>query len=78
MLENISNYLKQEDYRISILKEKLHIMNFKSVIDITETEALLKIDKYIVKIYGNNLKLLRLDKKELLLSGVVKKVEIDG
>jgi len=77
MLNNLSAYLGLEDYRISILKNGVHVLNYKSIIDITETEILLKIDKKIIKIKGTNFRLKELDKKELLIYGIIKKVEIN-
>ena len=77
MLDTLKTYLKNEEYRISLLKSKIHIMNYQSIIDITETEAFIKINNKIVKIYGNSFKLLKLDKKELLISGMVKRVEFN-
>lgn len=77
MLDTLKTYLKNEEYRISLLNGKVHIMNYQSIIDITETEAFIKINNKIVKIYGNSFKLLKLDKKELLISGLVKRVEVN-
>ena len=77
MLNNLSTYLGSEDYRLSILKDGLHVLNYKSIVDITDTEVLLKIDRKIIKIKGSNFRLKELDKKELLVHGIVKKVEIN-
>lgn len=77
MLNNLSTYLSGEEYRISILSSGIHVLNYKSIIDITDTEVLLKIDKKIIKIKGAGFRLKELDKKELLIHGLVKKVEIN-
>lgn len=77
MLNNISTYLGFEEYRISILKNGLHILNYKSLVDITESEAIIKIENKIIKIFGSNLRLIKLDKKELLINGTIKRVSID-
>lgn len=77
MLNNLSTYLKNESYRISIIEKGLHVLNYTSVVDITSTEAFLKINKKLIKIYGNNLTLIQLDKKELLINGTIKKVIVD-
>ncbi len=77
MLNNISTYLNSEDYRISILKNGIHVLNYTSIVDITTDEAIIKINKKIVKIHGSNIRLIRLDKKELLLNGIIKKVIVD-
>lgn len=77
MLNNLSTYLNLEDYRISILNNGVHILNYKSIVDITETEVILKIDKKLIRIKGSSFRLKELDKKELLIHGKIKKVEIN-
>lgn len=77
VLNNLTTFLGNEDYRISILNNGIHILNYKSIVDITETEALIKIDKKLIKIIGNNFRLTKLDKKELLIYGQVKKVSVN-
>lgn len=74
MLETLSNYLKNEEYRITLLKDKVHVLNYKSIIDINENNLLIRIDKDIIKVVGNDIKLLKLDKKELLISGKIKEI----
>jgi len=70
-------YLNSEKYRVSILSSGAHILNYKTIVDITSDEAIIKIDKKIIKIYGTSLKLIKLDKKELLINGVIKRLEIN-
>jgi len=77
VLDNISTYLNSEKYRVSILSSGAHILNYKTIVDITSDEAIIKIDKKIIKIYGTSLKLIKLDKKELLINGVIKRLEIN-
>jgi sporulation protein YqfC len=77
VLNNLSTYLNLEDYRISILNNGVHILNYKSIVDITETEIILKIDKKLIRIKGSSFRLKELDKKELLIHGKIKKVEIN-
>jgi len=76
VLENISTYLLKEDYRLSILPYGLHILKYKSILDITDREALIKMPKNTVKVVGTSLKLVTLDKLEVLITGKIKKVEI--
>ena len=77
VLNNISTYLKEEDYRISILSYGIHVLNYGQIVDITDTQALLRIKNKIIKINGTSFRLTRLDKKELLINGNIKKVEIN-
>lgn len=76
MISKITNYINNIDYKITISLDKIHIYNYKSIIDITDSEALIKIDNKVIKIIGTDIKLLKLDKKELLISGCFKGLEL--
>ncbi len=77
MLNNLSCYLKKEDYRISILPYGVHILKYTILLDIKSDLALLKINNKIVKIKGTNIHLNALDKEELLITGNIRSVEIN-
>ena len=77
MFNNISHYLNKEDYRISILPYGIHILKYKSVLDITENNCIIKMDNKLISIKGNNLKLSTLDKCELLITGTILGVDIN-
>lgn len=77
MLNNLSTYLSSENYRISILENGAHILNYSSIVDITSDETIVRINKKLIRIYGSSLTLRKLDKKELLINGVIKKVEVN-
>ena len=77
MLNNLSEYLTKEEYRISIIPNGIHILYYSKILDITNLEALIYIKNKIIKITGINLYISKLDKNELLIKGTIKKVEIN-
>ena len=77
MLNNLSEYLTKEEYRISIIPNGIHILYYSKILDITNLEALIYIKTKIIKITGTNLYISKLDKNELLIKGTIKKVEIN-
>ena len=77
MLNNLSEYLTKEEYRISIISNGIHILYYSKILDITNLEALIYIKNKIIKITGTNLYISKLDKNELLIKGTIKKVEIN-
>lgn len=77
MLNNLSEYLTKEEYRISIIPNGIHILYYSKILDITNLEALIYIKNKIIKITGTNLYISKLDKNELLIKGTIKKVEIN-
>ncbi len=78
MLNNISTYLRDLDYRVTLLKNGLHVLNYKSIIDITSNIIMFKVSDKLFKVNGKNMILKELDKKEFLITGVIESVTING
>lgn len=78
MLNNISTYLRDLDYRVTLLKNGLHVLNYKSIIDITSNIIVFKVNDKLFKVNGKNMILKELDKKEFLITGVIESVTING
>lgn len=77
MLNNITTYFNSKEYQINILKNKVHILNYKSVIDVTSECILIKVEDNITKINGKNLLLVKMDNAEILITGIIKGVTIN-
>ncbi len=77
MLNNISEFLKNEAYRISIIPEGVHILNYKNIIDISSDKVLISFKDKSVNIKGSNLRLIKLDKHELLINGYIERISLD-
>ena len=65
----------ENEFKITILKDKINIVNYDRIINLTDNEVSLKIENTRIKIYGNNLMLNKLLDREILLTGKVSKVE---
>ena len=44
MLNNLSSYLSSNEYRISVLPNGVHVLNYKSVIDITSEVVIINVN----------------------------------
>lgn len=77
MLNNLSSYLSSNEYRISILPSGVHVLNYESIVDITSELVIIKVNNRISKIKGKDMKAVKLDKKELLISGTILGVTIN-
>lgn len=77
MLNNLSSYLSSNEYRISVLSNGVHVLNYKSVIDITSEVVIINVNNRISKIKGKDMKAVKLDKNELLITGTILGVTID-
>ena len=77
MLNNLSSYLSSNEYRIIVLPNGVHVLNYKSVIDITSEVVIINVNNKISKIKGKDMKAVKLDKNELLITGTILEVTID-
>ncbi len=77
MLENLKDFLKNEAYRVSLVPGGVHILNYKRIIDINDKSVIISLKNESVTIKGNNLRLIKLDKNEILINGKVERLEIN-
>lgn len=75
MLDIIKHYLKDEDYFISIYKNYIYFYKYLDIVKFTETLISLKFEKFIINISGTELCVRKMEKRELLISGNILKVE---
>lgn len=75
MLEIFKNYLNKEEYYLIIYSNYIYIYKYKNIIKFTDTNIYLELDKFKVNIYGKDLLITKLEKKELLIKGIIMKVE---
>lgn len=77
MLENLKDFLKNEAYRVSLVPSGVHILNYKRIIDINDKSVIISLKNESVTIKGSNLRLIKLDKNEILINGKVERLEIN-
>jgi len=75
MLDIIKRYLKDEEYFISLYKNNIYFYKYNDILKFTETLISIKFDKFIINIFGDNLRIKKMEKKELLISGNIMNVE---
>lgn len=74
--DNFKNFLFDYDNFISIYENYLHVFNYKKLDKLNDKEIIIILfDKKII-IGGNNLNIKKMTKQELLISGVILKVEL--
>lgn len=75
MLEIFKNYLKEENYYIILYSNYIYIYNYLDIIKFTDTYISLRLKSLILNIYGIDLLIIKLERDELLIKGVINKVE---
>jgi len=73
--DSFKNFLFDLDEFITIYDNHLHVFNYKKLNKLSETEIGLSLDERKILIIGNNLKIKKMSKQELLIIGTILKVE---
>lgn len=73
---NIKNYIEDNNFRINITNEYIYIYSYNKIINISDTCIEILSNNKNIKIYGKDLLINKLDKKEMLIKGILKKVEL--
>lgn len=75
MLEIFKSYLNKEEYYIIIYSNFIYVYKYIDIIKFTDSFISLKLDKFKINISGSDLLITKLEKKELLIKGIINKVE---
>ena len=75
--DNIKNFLYDKEEAIAIYDNKLYIFNYLKLNKLSRDEIILTLEKYKLIVNGNDLKIKQMTKEELLILGIIKKVEFN-
>ena len=74
---NILSFIYDKDYCVCLFENRMFIYNYKNLINFSEDLFIININKKELNIYGSSLVIEKLTNKEILISGIIKKVEIE-
>lgn len=69
------NYLRGEEYYLILYSNFVYIFNYKEIIKFTDKFISLRLEHMKVNIFGDDLLITKLEKRELLIKGNILKVE---
>ena len=76
MLDRIHNYVNDDEFRFTVYENKVHILNFKRIISLEDNYISLQSRHKKITIYGMNLVLNKLMDQEMLVTGIISKIEV--
>ena len=76
MINNLKDFLIDKEYYIDIFDSKLHAFNYQELLKLSSNNINLKFATFILEIDGNNLKILQMNKEEILIDGELKDMRI--
>ncbi len=74
--DTLINFLYDKDYFISIYDTYIHVFNYKDLVSLTSKLIVLKMNRFILEIKGEDLFITKMIPNEILIKGVIKNVGI--
>ena len=76
MLKRISNYINDKEFRFTVYENKIHIMNYTRMIILEDQYISFQSTHKKITISGNHLVLNKLLENEMLITGMITKIEV--
>ena len=76
IIKKISHYIKDNDLKIVIVNNSINVINYDNILEVNDNLVNLIKDNKIITIKGSNLKLNKLLDNEVLIQGLINKIEL--
>ncbi|NLM62900.1 MAG: hypothetical protein GX190_01115 [Mollicutes bacterium] len=76
MINWLRSYLLEEEFAVTILKNKVNVVNYTNIDHFDINKVIIKYNNGILKITGNNLVVSKLLNDEILITGDIKNIEL--
>ena len=76
MIKKIVHYIKDDNLKIIYFNNNINVSNYDNIIEIKDDIISITKDKQVILIKGNDLKLTKLLDNEVLINGIIKKIEL--
>ncbi len=75
-INKLRSYILEEEFRINILDNKINIVNYTKIGNITENNIDIYNEETKIIIKGKNLVISKLVDNEMLITGIIKSIEL--
>lgn len=76
MIKKIVDYIKDPGLKIKYFDNKVNVSNYDKILEIKSDSITIIKDKKVLLIIGEDLKLTKLLDNEILITGIIKKIEL--
>ena len=76
MIEKIVNYVKDNKLKIKYFDNNLNVNNYDKILEVKDDIITFIKDNGVIFIKGENLRLSKLLDNEVLITGIIKKIEL--
>lgn len=71
LYKTMKNFLLDYDYYIDLYEKNIHVFNYIDIVKLTDTEIILTLPSFSLVLKGENFVVKRLEKREILVEGVL-------
>jgi len=76
IMKKIINYIKDENFKIIYINNSVNIVNYDKIVEIKEDVITILKENKLLFIKGNDLRLNKLLDREILITGLISKIEL--
>lgn len=76
MINKIINYIKDNKFKIVYINNSVDVVNYDKILEVNDDSVRLIKENKIILIKGNELKLSKLLDNEILITGIINKIEM--
>ena len=76
MIKEIINYIKDDKFKIIFVNNSVNIINYDKLLEISEKIVTLEKENRLINIKGSNLRIGKLLDNEVLIIGIINKIEL--
>lgn len=77
MINRIRQYIKDDEFRLTVFSDRLHVVNYVEILSLSSDRISFLTDKFRIVIKGRDLTVNKLLDKEVLILGVILSVEVN-
>ncbi len=77
LTSRVREFLIDQNYYIDIYDGHIHVFHYVDIVKLQEEEIVLQMESFLLKIYGSNFRVKRLETQEILLSGNLERMVLE-
>lgn len=77
LTNKVRSFLIDQNYYIDIYDEEIHVFHYIDILKLNDEEIILQMEEFKLMIKGENFRVKRLEKKEILISGILDSLELE-
>ena len=74
--DNLKNFLYDQEYYIDLYQDYIHLYGYEKLVSLSSTSIEIKFKSFLLKVKGQNLRIKNMDKKEMLIKGLIEEMRL--